>query len=47
MQILGTLVQPGGFLELVQLTPYQARLLTQLCSWIVLDQREVFEGLFG
>jgi hypothetical protein len=35
------------FLELVQLTPYQVRLLTQLCSWIVLDQRELFEQLFA
>jgi hypothetical protein len=36
-----------NFFELVQLTPYQVRLLTQLCSWIVLDQRELFESLFG
>jgi hypothetical protein len=35
-----------NFLGLVQLTPYQVRLSTQLMSWIVLDQREVFEGLF-
>jgi hypothetical protein len=35
-----------NFLELVQLTPYQVRLLTQLQSWVVLDRREVFAGLF-
>lgn len=34
-----------NFLDLVQLTPYQVRLLTQLCSWTVLDQRALFEEL--
>lgn len=33
--------------ELVQLTPYQVRLLTELCSWMILDQRELFGALLG
>ncbi|HLT34776.1 MAG TPA: patatin-like phospholipase family protein [Enhygromyxa sp.] len=36
-----------NFLELVQLTPYQIRLLTQFCSWVVLERRDVLGELMG
>lgn len=35
----------ANFGDLVRLTPYQVKLLTGLCSWMVLDQRELFESL--
>ncbi len=37
----------ANFGDLIRLTPYQVKLLTGLCSWLVLDQHEVFERLLG